>query len=231
MLKLIHYPLCPFSRSIRLALAECGIDVQLEEEHPWEWNTELLEINPSGSLPILMIQDGPTLCGAYAISEYLSDTGAGERISGRNFSLFPGNSPERAEVRRVVDWFHNKFDREVSVNIIEEKVHKRFMSGDESGPNMDVLRAGYENLNHHLSYISYLAKERTWLGGDEFSFADFAAAGHLSCIDYLGDIPWDEFPPAKTWYVRVKSRPAFRVILGDRIPGLKPPDYYTDLDF
>ena len=61
--------------------------------------------------------------------------------------------------------------------------------------------------------------------------ADFAAAAYLSVIDYLGDVPWDGFPGVKTWYMKLKSRPAFRPILADRWPGLVPAAHYDDLDF
>ncbi|HZY20786.1 MAG TPA: glutathione S-transferase family protein, partial [Beijerinckiaceae bacterium] len=36
---------------------------------------------------------------------------------------------------------------------------------------------------------------------------------------------------AKDWYARVKSRPAFRAVLADRVPGMTPASHYADLDF
>lgn len=231
MLTLIHYPLCPFSRSIRLLLAECGIEVKTSEEKPWEWRSEFLEINPSGRLPVLVVQDGPTLCGAYAISEYLDDTGLGSTSVSRDFSPFPGTAPERAEVRRLVDWFQNKFNTDVSDHIFAEKISKRFARGGAGDPDMAVLRAGYENLDYHMSYISYLMRDRSWLAGPDLSFADFSAAGHISFIDYLGDVPWEDHPDAKEWYAKVKSRPSFRAIAAEKVPWLKPPAHYADPDF
>ena len=50
-------------------------------------------------------------------------------------------------------------------------------------------------------------------------------------IDYLGEVPWDEYAMAKSWYVRLKSRRSFQPLLADRMPGLPPPNAYTDLDF
>ena len=70
-----------------------------------------------------------------------------------------------------------------------------------------------------------------WLAGDDFSLADIAAAAHISCVDYLGDVPWSDYPGAHDWYARVKSRPSFRPLLADHIPGLPPPKHYADLDF
>lgn len=228
---LIHYPLCAFSRSIRLALAECGIEVRLEEERPWEWRPEFLEINPSGALPVLCGDDDLILVGAYAISEYLAEIGADATGDARAFAFFPGSAAERAEVRRLVDWFHRKLDAEVTSYLIGEKVVRRFARDAGGAPDMAQVRAGQTNLRYHLTYIGHLMQERNWLAGEALSFADLAAAAHLSCLDYLGDVPWEHDEAAKAWYARIKSRPSFRTLLSDRVPGMSPPDYYADPDF
>ncbi len=228
MITLIHYPLDPFSRSIRLALAECGLRSELEEELPWEWRPEFLGINPAGSLPVYR-DGGMTLCGVYAISEYLSETGAD--AESRSFIFLPGDEEARGEVRRLVDWFHRKFDAEVTSYLLEEKVIRRFDVQKGGSPDMEAVRAARTNLRYHLGYIGHLADARNWLAGNELSFADFAAAAHLSCVDYLGDVPWDENAPARDWYARIKSRPSFRTLLDDKIPGISPPESYADPDF
>lgn len=231
MHKLIHYPLCPFSRSIRLALAECGLIVELYEERPWAWRPQFLELNPAGALPVLITEHGPIICGAYPISEYLAEMRP-ETSSGPQWraTLYPGTADERAEVRRLAEWFHRKFYDEVSQYLVDEKVFGG-LSRDARGPDPSIFRAGRENLRYHLSYMSYLADQRRWLSGANLSFADFAAAGHLSALDYLGEVPWEDFPQAKEWYARIKSRPSFRSLLADRVPGLPPPQAYVNLDF
>ena len=231
MFTLIHYPLCPFSRSIRLALAECQVDVRFEEEKPWDWNEGFLEINPAGTLPVLKLGGQETLCGVYAISEYLAETGLDELGDSRAFRFFPGDEMERGEVRRLTDWFHGKFDDEVTSYLLGEKLHRRFDASLGGAPDMELVRAGQANLRYHLGYIGHLSAARNWLAGEHLSFADLAAAAHLSCVDYLGDAPWSEAEPAKEWYARIKSRPSFRTLLTDRVPGLKPPESYADPDF
>lgn len=238
MLKLTHFRLCPLSRSIRLALNEQDIACELEEERAWEWRSGFLALNPAGELPVLEIEPGVVLCGAYSIVEWLAEGEASSRpVDRRRTSLLPGTREDRAEVRRLVDWFHRKLDREVTRELMAEKVHpqvSRLLSpGATAGhtPTPAVMRAIRANLRHHLSYIGFLADQRRWLAGDEPSFADLAAAAHLSCADYLGEVPWPEHPAAKAWYQRVKSRPAFRALLLDRIPGITPPPHYADLDF
>ncbi|HPG89057.1 MAG TPA: glutathione S-transferase family protein [Hyphomicrobium sp.] len=230
--KLTHYKLCPRSRSIRLAFGEFGLEALLAEESPWEWRQSFLAKNPAGELPVLDLENGLTLCGAYSISEFIAEEIAAAPPPGasRMPELFPGNREERSEVRRLVDWFHGKFDREVTREFLFEKVYQR-MRPNGAPPNPDMLRAVRQNLRYHLSYISYLSDTRRWLAGDELSFADLAAAAHISTVDYLGELPWMDYPAAKQWYQRIKSRPSFRSVLADRIPGTPPPPAYADLDF
>jgi glutathione S-transferase len=228
MATLLHYPLCAFSRSIRLALAECGMEAELAEERPWEWRPDFLALNPAGTLPVLLTEGHGAIVGSYAISEYLSDT-AGERDS-RLFQPLPVEAAARAEARRLIDWFHRKFHDEVTAYLVEEKVFRRF--GPHSAPpDMEAMRAGHDNLRYHLSYIGHLAETRSWLAGDAISFADLAAAAHLSALDYLGEVPWEEHEAVKNWYALLKSRPSFRPLLQDRVAGFTPSGTYADLDF
>jgi hypothetical protein len=54
------------------------------------------------------------------------------------------------------------------------------------------------------------------------TLADFAAAAQLSCLDYVSDVPWDKYEAVKDWYAKIKSRPAFRSLLADQVPGFRP---------
>ncbi|MGQ0455455.1 MAG: glutathione S-transferase family protein [Hyphomicrobium sp.] len=229
--RLIQFRLCARSRSIRLALAELNQDIALVDENPWEWRQGFLAKNPSGELPVLEFDDGLTLAGVYAISEFIAEDAPPPEAGRRPFNLFPGTREDRAEVRRLVDWFHGKLERETTKELLFEKVYRRMTPSIAQAPDSDVLRAARVNFKYHLSYLSYLSEARRWLAGDDLSFADFAAAAHLSTLDYLGEVTWDEAPSVKSWYQRVKSRPAFRAVLADRVPGTPPPLAYADLDF
>ncbi|MGA7323511.1 MAG: glutathione S-transferase family protein [Rhodomicrobium sp.] len=229
MWTLLHYPLCPASRAIRLALFEAGIETAQREVKPWAVARDFLDVNPAGTLPVLL-REGKAICGAYPISEYLAETAAREGPSSARTGLWPGTPPERAEQRRVADWFLRKFDAEVSQYLLEEKLYKP-MSRKRLAPDLSVIRSARSNIRYHLSYISFLSDQRKWLGGDNPSFADLAAAAHLSAMDYLAEIPWSDFPEANAWYARMKSRPSFRPLLADRVPGFGPPENYADLDF
>ena len=225
-----HYAFCPHSRFVRLVLAEMTMEPRLVEERPWERRPEFLAINPSGATPVFVEESGLAVPGAGVIAEYLDET-RGLGLSGRR--LLPNGPAERVEVRRLLEWFLVKFNDEVTSYLVTEKIYKRFMAPDLGGgpPEMGAIRAARANVRYHLKYIGYLIATRNWLAGDDLTYADLAAAAHLSCADYLGDVPWDEDETARNWYARVKSRPAFRAILGDRVPGMAPAATYANLDF
>ncbi|MCX8253237.1 FtsZ-localized protein A [Beijerinckiaceae bacterium RH AL1] len=228
MAKLYHHPLDPQSRFIRLILAEHGVEPELEEERVFERRLEFLKLNPAGTVPVMVEETGAVVPGAGPIAEYLEETrgAAGKR-------LMPEDPADRVEVRRLVEWFNVKCTNEVTHWLVTEKVYKRFMSAAQGGgaPEMELVRAARANIRHHLRYIGYLASHRNFLAGDTLTYADLAAAAHISCVDFLGDVPWTEDEMAKSWYARIKSRPAFRGLLADRVPGITPAESYANLDF
>ncbi len=193
----------------------------LKDEEPWNLSADVYKLNPAGDLPIFL-SDGNIVCGNYAISEYLEEFN-------KEIRLLPDDIKARAEIRRLVEWFDDKFYREVYRNIVYEKIHKRFAKG--LAPDSKILKIGLNNLNFHLEYIDWLIERRNYLGGEELTLADITAAAHLSIIDYLGDVPWDSYRNAKIWYSKMKSRPSFKEILKDNIKGVLPAKHYADLDF
>ncbi len=222
MRTLHHLWLSPQCRKVRIVLLEKKIECELRVEKVWERREPFLALNPAGEVPVLVEPDGTALSDGNAICEFLEEIHPDP-------SLFARHALERAEVRRLVAWFDHKFNHEVTENLVGEKVMKRFLGLGE--PRSRAIRAGLKNIHTHLDYIGYLIERRKWLAGEQVSLADFAAAAHLSTVDYLGDVPWDEHEGAKDWYARIKSRPSFRPLLADHIPGVAPPKHYGNLDF
>ena len=230
MLTLFHHPICPQSRFVRLALEEYGEPPRLIEERVWERRQEFLTLNPAGTTPVLVEEGAPPVPGADVIAEYIDET---RGLSVGEARLMPGDPGGRIEVRRLMNWFNGKFFAEVSGALVMERVYKRYIPAGSGGgsPDTETLRAAKSNIRYHLAYIGWLIRTRDWLAGDSLTYADLTAAAHLSAVDYLGDVPWDEDETAKNWYARIKSRPAFRALLVDALPGLPPSPSYADLDF
>jgi glutathione S-transferase len=220
-----HFPLDPGSRQVRLALGEKRLAFNEVQVRYWERPKELTDLNPSGLTPVLVeARDGETLvlCESRAILDHLEESNAEPALLGRE-------PAERAEARRLLQWFDRKFEFEAGGYILHEKMEKRLLG--LGAPELANLRQGRDGLRNHLHYIDTLLQARDWLAGKRLSLADFAAAAHLSVIDYFGDVPWADFPAVKTWYMKLKSRPCFRPLLLDRWPGLTPAKHYDDLDF
>jgi len=220
-----HFPLDPASRQVRLAMGEKRLPFFEVQERYWERRPGFLEMNPSGVTPVLVEVSGDkrvVVCEVRAILEHLEEAAPEPDLLGRD-------PAERAETRRLLQWFDRKFDFEVNGLLLHEKMEKRLLG--LGAPDLANLRGGRDALRRHLIYLEQLLQERDWLNGRRMSLADFAGAAHLSVIDYFGDIPWGDFPSARTWYMKLKSRPCFRPLLADRWPGLAPAAHYDDLDF
>ena len=221
MNRLYHYPLSPYSRKVRLALGEKRIEVELVEERYWEQDLDFLRRNPAGQVAVLRL-NGKTLADSQAICEYLEDTVPSP-------PLLPQSPEGRYEVRRLCAWFDGKFHIEVTTKLMGERVFKKLRGGGV--PDSQAVKSGSRHIKLHLDYMTHLLDTRRWLAGNDITLADFAAAAQLSCLDYVSDVPWDKYEAVKDWYAKIKSRPAFRSLLADQVPGFRPAPHYADLDF
>jgi glutathione S-transferase len=221
MIRLFHVPLSPYSRKVRLSLAEKKLEVELVEERYWEQDPEFLKRNPAGKIPVIRM-DGRMMSESAAICEYIEEKHPEP-------ALMPKTAEGRYEVRRIVSWFDDKFHSEVTAKLLYERVNKKMMG--RGYPDSTNVKAGAKAIKFHLDYLTWLLEQRRWLAGDVMTLADFAAAAHLSCLDYISDVDWNRSATVKDWYAKIKSRPAFRSVLADQVPGFPPPAHYADLDF
>ena len=221
MIQLFHVPLSPFCRKVRLSLAEKKLDVELVEVKYWEKGADFLRRNPAGKVPVVRM-NGMTLAESGAICEYLEEIHPDP-------PLLPRSPEGRHEARRLVAWFDDKFHHEVTANLLYERVNKKLTG--EGYPDSTRIKAGARAIKFHLDYMAWLLDQRRWLAGDVMTLADFAAAAHLSALDYISDVDWNRSEVVKDWYAKIKSRPAFRSILADHVPGFPAPAHYADLDF
>jgi len=223
MWQLYQFPLCPFSRKVRLMLAEKGVAHELVRETPWLRRDEFLDMNPAGQTPVLVEdQKGTVLIDSGAICEYFEETI-------QKSPMIPGTAINRAEVRRLVAWLDDRLFSEVVGPLMEERMTKRLVSRDP--PDTRILRDAMRTANAYLDYLDYLLDHRRWLAGPVLSLADLAAAAHLSVADYLGGLDWRGHKQTTDWYAVIKSRPSFRPLLAERMEVIAPPDHYDKVDF
>ncbi len=222
-MKKLHYnSICPFSRQARVYIKELEVEFLLIKEDYWQRQQDFLIINPAGTLPVLEEPFGLTVVEIYPIIEYLHEKYP-------NFFFMGEEINTRCEVRRLVLWFNDKFYREVTKLLIDEKVIR--LLANIGSPRTEFLRAARINLNYHLNYLNSILSIRSFLVADTLSCSDIAAACHLSIVDYFGEINWNNWLDIKNWYSIIKSRPSFRPLLQERIAGFVPPPHYENLDF
>lgn len=222
---LLQHRLDPACRLVRLMLGEYGVEPELEDVSHWRREERLTDINPAATVPLLIEADTPPIIGPSAVLHHVEACYAPSQVAG----LIPVDAPSRGEMWRMYDWVMLRLNDEVTRYVLEEKIGKRELK--QGGPDPSALRAAKANLSEHMQYFAYLLATRRWLAGSDLSLADFALAAHLSALDYLGDITWDTHEEVKSWFARLKSRPAFRPLLSDRVLGMPPSPSYADLDF
>ena len=215
---LYHFALCPFSRKVRILLKEKKLAFDSIHENPWEKRDEFMKINPTGQVPVL-IDNSSIITDSNAICEYLEETyDGGAKLLGSSAII-------KSRICALINWFDNKFYNEVTKYIINEKIIIN------SSPDSRFLHAAQHNLPCHIEYIEYLINKNSWLAVDKFSLADITLASHISVIDYVNSFPWEKSKILKEWYSIVKSKPSFRDVLSDNVPGIIPSRHYAEFDF
>ncbi|MBV8978629.1 MAG: glutathione S-transferase family protein [Alphaproteobacteria bacterium] len=214
MRRLYHLTLSPASRVARLILGEKRLafdPVAAEDSH--------------AHLPVFADLDGTSVVGLWAVIDHLEG----------NYPqppLVPEDPTLRGETLRWFDWAMGPLAERASRRILFEKAAQRFTGAPSVGaPDMNVVRQGREALKTLLPIIGKAAETNGNLVARECLLADLAVAANLSALDYFGEVPWAEFPAVSEWYVRMKSRPSFRSLLSDRLPGQPPVAHYAELDF
>lgn len=221
MYKLYHYPICPFSRMVRFVLSEVGLEYVLIEEKFWDYDEKFLRINPMGNLPVLILKDGTVLNHYTLIIEHILQT--------TGFELLFPQDVNHLEAKKICLWFNEKLYHDCTKFFLQEKLITYLSK--QTAPNNNILSLARYNLSVHLDYLSHLLFQNSWVAGERFSIADITVASHISILDFFGEIPWGKVPEIKDWYCIVKSRPAFRNFLKERISGIISPPYYSQLDF
>ncbi|GAA3789059.1 MAG: glutathione S-transferase family protein [Pseudomonadota bacterium] len=222
MWTLHQFPLCPFSRKVRILLGEKSIAYDLVQRRPWDEGDDLWRLNDAGRVPVLEDKArNIALCDSRAICEYLEETV--ERSP-----MLAGSALARAETRRLVALFEENFHADVVAPLLHEKMTKRLVL--RQPPDGRVLREAMKRAHGHLDYIDWLVDNRSWLAGSTMSLADLAAAAQVSVADYLGGIDWRGHDQARGWYAVFKSRPSFRPLLAEKMEGIHPPSHYAMVD-
>ncbi len=222
MLTLYHFPICPFSRKVRMFLLESQLDHELVKINPWKQQEKLIKISRTGLMPALK-NNSLVVNGGQSICEYISEN---KEI----LDNLIGSSPETRHLdRSIAEFFDIHLFADTSNVIINERFVKFITTS--STPNSSLIRAAKLKIKKYFIYIESLLDVNEYLGSNKFSISDISAASHISVLDYFGDIDWNQSIKVKHWYSLIKSRKSFQKILIDTVEGFLPPEHYKEIDF
>ncbi len=222
MWQLYQFPLCPFSRKIRLLMGEKKVASDLGRADPGAPSARVATLHAAPRTPVLVNEEKKiVLADSRAIAEYLEETVD-------KSPMINGTATGRAEIRRLVALFDENFYNDVTGPLLLERMKKRIIY--KQPPDSRALREAMKMAHGHLDYIDWLIDNRPWLAGATMSMADLAAAAQISVADYLGGIDWKGHEQARGWYAVFKSRPSFRPLLSERMDVIKPPAHYALVD-
>ena len=222
MWRLYQFPLCPFSRKVRLLMGEKGVAYELVREDPWAADDEFWNLNPAGRTPVAVEDERKlVLADSRAICEYFEETV-------EKAPMINGSAANRAEIRRLVALFDENFYFDVTAPLLSERMKKRLVL--RQPPDSRALARAMKLAHGHLDYMDWLIDNRPWLAGSQMSMADLAAAAQISVADYLGGIDWAGHEQTRGWYAVFKSRPSFRPLLTERMEVIRPPAHYAEID-
>lgn len=213
MRRLVHLLLSPPSRFARLLIGEKRLTFD-----------PITADDSAAQLPIFTDLDGTQVVGVWAIVDHLEGNYP-------DHPLTPDDASARSECLRLVDWAMTGLQENVTRRIVYEKASQRFTgAAAKRAPDMEAIRSGREALKRALDEIGASAESHGYLAARECTLGDLAVAAHVSALDYFGEIAWNTYPAAAEWYMRIKSRPCFRSLLADRVPGQPPASHYAELD-
>jgi glutathione S-transferase len=223
---LYHYPICPISRSIRFILQEFEIEFNAIVEKFWEKREKFLQLNQTGQVPFLIIRQKDLkkdlLLHSYDVILYAFE----------NFitnSLIEKEIYQKLEIKKMESIINNYFYKTVGSLILEERIYSWYKFNRK--PDNVLLDIARSNLSKFSLFFNNIFEKRNFLVGDSITTADFNLCAHLSTLEYLGELDFSQSPALKNFYLFMKSRPSFRNILLDSIPGFQPSKTYRELDY
>jgi glutathione S-transferase len=192
-MKLLASLASPYTRKVRVVLAEKKIDCDVELVDVAPADNPVNAHNPLGKIPTLVLDDGSALYDSCVIVEFLDQASPLGR-------LIPADIRERVQVRR----WEALADGVVDAGIL---VRNDFQVDKQ----LARMRRGMARLAADL-------EGQAWCHGERYSLADIALG---CCAGWLafrrpGGVDWQaEYPVLARRYAKLLERPAF----ADTVPA------------
>ena len=200
-MKLIGTPGSPYTRKVRIVLAEKRIDYDFVNDAPSAAATQVPKYNPLGKIPVLIIDDETTVFDSRVIVEYLDQASPVAK-------LIPEDTRPRVQVRRWEALADGCTDAVVAI-VMEMRRPANLQSADW----MTRQRA---KVDRALQVMSEDLGTRNWCSGEFFNLSDIAVG---CCLGFVGrrlpDLDWRKTYPN---LARLSDKLARRASFKDTVP-------------
>jgi glutathione S-transferase len=196
-MKLLASPASPYTRKVRIVLAEKRIDCEMEQVDVQPAENPVNSHNPLGKIPTLVLDDGTPLYDSRVIVEFLDSVSPISR-------LIPDDLRNRVAVRRWEALADGVLDAGLLVRY-ESLRDKAEQSAAWVGKQLARMRRGVEQMQSELN-------GRAWCHNGRYSLADIAVGCCLGWLGFRrpGGVDWHaEYPGLAQHYRKLMERPAF----------------------
>ncbi len=201
-MKLLASPLSPYTRKVRIVLAEKKIDCDMELVDVNPVDNPVNAHNPLGKIPALILDDGSALYDSRVIAEFLDGKSPISR-------LIPEDLRDRVAVRR---W------EALADGVLDAGLLVRYEGLRDAGQRSAAwVEKQLSRMKRGMAQMSAELGERSWCHGERYSLADIAVGCCLGWLGFRkpGDLDWlREYPGLARHYEKLMARPAF----ADTIP-------------
>ena len=196
-MKLLASPISPYTRKVRVVLAEKKIECEMEHVDVGPVENPVNRMNPLGKVPTLVLEDGTALYDSRVIVEFLDNVSPISR-------LIPVDFRDRVQVRR---W------EALADGVLDAGLLVRYESlRDKSEQSQAWQAKQVARMHRGMAQAEAELEGRTWCHGDRYSLADIALGCCLGWVDFRkpGDVDWHaSYPALARHYRKLLERPAF----------------------
>lgn len=197
-MKLVGSLSSPYVRKVRVVMAEKKLDYQFELEDVWA-RDDIVQINPLGKVPVLIMEGGEAVFDSRVIVEYvdtLSPVG----------KLIPERGRERTEVRTWEALADGLLDASILARL--ETTFAGRKDGERSQAWIDRQLG---RVHGALAAMSQGLADKPFCAGIHFSLADIATGCALNYLDFrFPQIAWREtYPNLAKLEAKLSQRQSF----------------------
>lgn len=197
MMKLIGTVTSPYTRKVRVALAEKRMECEFIVDSPNTPDSVIARYNPLGKIPVLVLDDDNTIFDSRVIVEHLDNATPGNR-------LIPAEKRPRILVRRWEALADGCTD--AAIALVNEKKKPAAQQSAE------WITRQQGKVDRALQAMADDLAARPWCAGDFFTLADIAVGCCLGWLELrLPDLPWRRsYPNLARLADKLAQRPSFR---------------------